>query len=295
MKQLQVFDTPRNLRTSPPDSARSRNIPIDTGRLRITPPDSTRLRQLPNASSSPSSVMNFLSYDSENDMKNFDANVRKFSHSVDPYCNSRFRDVNISDPYVSQVSRTNSSDLPIYRNHVLTSTTVSNHITGLNEPKFSLYFSSYTERFSLKAGCSFIILNEDTGVTREQSSFIISQYYPSSIQPEYEALSEGLTRALESGIRNIHVMGNSELLHIQLNGGSGVDFLQTSYRVVDPLFAKVKKLSYEFSLINMELISVQQNAQANEMAKSVYLKSKQSDINGQQQIISYQEKLISTM
>lgn len=119
---------------------------------------------------------------------------------------------------------------------------------------FYLTIAGYTEKHLLEAGCCFG-LTDESQTTVLEDSFVISQFHTCSLQPEYEALCEGLTKALELGIHNIKVFTATETLFIQLNTGNTLLYCQTVFRSVDPLFIKVKKLCFEFRHIDVELVS----------------------------------------
>jgi hypothetical protein len=139
---------------------------------------------------------------------------------------------------------------------------VSPATSGTENATHSIYIGSYDERYMLPAGCSFIIYNDKLDTPVAQGSFVINQFQPRSLQPEYEALSASLIGAAKLGLTKLKVYIPSELAFIQLNDkrhatvGSGTTednyhVCQSDYLIIQPLYRRVVTLFRKFGQIKV--------------------------------------------
>lgn len=173
--------------------------------------------------------------------------------------------------------------------------------TDMSNQVCHLYLAGYTEKNAMEAACCYTIVIEEasfniqiqdnqlnggggsTGLDPKKvgkiiadDTFLINQYYPSSIQPQYEALYEGLMKARELSIQNMVIFIDSELLyyHFMSGGISSKGLLNTIYRAVDHLFHYIKKTLSEFNKIEMKLVSSNDNKYMSSIAKTKFLRTK---------------------
>ena len=128
----------------------------------------------------------------------------------------------------------------------------------------------------MKAGCSFIIVNEVSDAIIIENSFTVSQLYPLSLQPEYESLCQGLDCALRLGLTKIRIVGSSEIVFIHLTNGVP-KYLQTSLRIVTTLVNQIKSLLQKFMVVEFEFITATSNSRAIDLAKSAFMKEQLVD------------------
>jgi hypothetical protein len=136
---------------------------------------------------------------------------------------------------------------------------------------YRMCIMGYTERFSMEAGCCYTLSEAQNGHITGQDAYVIYQFYPCSMQPEYQALCDGLAQALQCGVRNLVVYTSNELLYRHWHSGAVPSFFQSSYRVVAPLIINTKRLCKEFRNVNIQLISKAALEEEEKLAKNAFL------------------------
>ena len=148
-------------------------------------------------------------------------------------------------------------------------------IAPSNGPKVTLYFASHQDPADLTAGCSFILIEEATGNIMAKHAFVVCQYYSKSLQPEYEALTAGLTECIRRKLIGIvRIRTCSSLLHMQLSarGSEGSSLFSPTLRPADPLLEKARKMltQLQVSPSAVELYSPYDLREVTELALQAY-------------------------
>lgn len=158
----------------------------------------------------------------------------------------------------------------------------------LNRQNNCLYFASHSELNQAKAAYVYVIIDRHNflrqsveipicdimnprmaGTVIAENSFLISQYSLNSIQPEFEALCQGLYKATELNIQNITVFCDSELLFNHLMCGC-----QTPrYETLGYLNCYIEQLFKCFQHVHMQLVSKHENVFLAQMVQSAYFKT----------------------
>jgi hypothetical protein len=122
-----------------------------------------------------------------------------------------------------------------------------------------------------------------------QDGQAVYQLYPGSMQPEYEALCDGLSYAHKQQIRCIRLFTSNELIYKHLCTGAGSDYFQSYYHVVTPLFSTIKKLCHEFPILDVVLVSANELSHELRFAKDRFLaaRNKEFDSSDNFQDINY--------
>ena len=186
------------------------------------------------------------------------------------------------------VSTTRQSTHPNYSSHSMYFGDHSSE-TVTSDQIYHLHVSSFQEKHTLEAGCGYMITDSAGDIIMAEDGFVMNQIYPSSLQPDYEALSEGLSHALELGIRQLVVSTSNELLYIQMNTGQGMACLQTFFRMVETTFVAVKKLCLEFQFIAIKLVNTSQDllSHCTEIAEYSFRTSREQRTSNVDEILNY--------
>ena len=90
------------------------------------------------------------------------------------------------------------------------------------------------------------------------------------------------------GVRRVHAFGTSQLLYMQLSSGGSLGLFHTSFRVVDPLFVKLKNLLNEFEAFDLQIIPARANHRAETLAHTAIDRSMDiSQMQGKNQVLNF--------
>jgi len=117
-----------------------------------------------------------------------------------------------------------------------------------------LHIAAFTEPGCIESGCALTLLNESRSHMIHQDAFIINQFHADSLQPEYDAMFEGLVQALDRGILNLHVVTSLEIICQQLNMNYQELTKLTEDGVIDSFALKIRRLMLEFRFVDIELV-----------------------------------------